>query len=79
VWPAVDERALARAFDGLQSQRLSLGQCDVAVNGDTARAVCAGSASWRPKVGSGRTEARRWRFDLQSAGDGWKIVKAEAR
>jgi hypothetical protein len=80
VWPGVDERALARAFDGLQSQRLSLGRCDVLVTGLTARADCAGSASWTPKVGGGgRTQARRWRFELQNAGTGWLITRAEAR
>jgi hypothetical protein len=80
VWPAVDERALARAFNSLQSQRISLAQCDVSVDGSSARAECQGSASWVPKVGgSGRTEARRWTFDLRQAGGGWQIVRAEAR
>jgi hypothetical protein len=79
VWPTVDERALARAFGGLQSQRFSLGQCDVAVDGGRAHAECAGSASWTPKVGSGRTEPRTWAFDLRSASDGWKIVRADVR
>jgi hypothetical protein len=79
VWPGVDERALARAFGGLQSQRLSLGRCDVEVEGRSARAECTGSASWTPKVGSGRTEPRRWTFDLRNASGAWQIVKAEAR
>ena len=78
VWPRVDERALSRAFSGLASQRVSLGRCDVTLNGATARATCAGSATWTPKVGGGgaRTEARRWTFDLTKSGDGWKIEKA---
>jgi hypothetical protein len=79
VWPGVDERALVRAFGGLQSQRLSLGRCDVEVEGRSARAECTGSASWTPKVGSGRTEPRRWTFDLRNASGAWQIVKAEAR
>jgi hypothetical protein len=80
VWPAVDERALARAFNNLESQRITLDQCDVAVDGASARAECHGSASWVPKVGGGgRTQARRWTFDLRQAGGGWQIVRAEAR
>jgi hypothetical protein len=79
VWPAVDERALSRAFEGLQAQRLSLGLCDVSVNGATAKANCAGTASWTPKVGSGKTEARRWDFTLQNADGTWQIVRAQTR
>jgi hypothetical protein len=80
VWPGVNERALARAFNNLESQRISLDQCDVSVDGASARAECRGLASWVPKVGGGgRTEARRWTFDLRQAGGGWQIVRAEAR
>ncbi len=53
VWPTVNEQALARAFNGLESQRLTLGRCGVVVDGETAHASCAGSASWTPKVGTG--------------------------
>ncbi|MCA1560527.1 MAG: helix-turn-helix domain-containing protein [Acidobacteria bacterium] len=80
VWPAVDERALARAFDGLASQRVSLEECDVVVNGSRARATCSGRAAWIPKVGGGeRTASRRWAFELKSADGGWQIVRADAR
>jgi hypothetical protein len=79
VWPQVDQRALSRAFEGLQAQRLSLGRCDVAVTGATARANCTGSASWTPKVGSGRTEARRWDFTLRNADGAWKIIAARTQ
>ena len=80
VWPGVDRSALARAFNGLASQRVSLGACDIAVNGPSARATCSGSATWRPKVGGGsHTENRRWSFELRKAGDNWKIEKAVIR
>jgi hypothetical protein len=80
VWPAVNRGALARAFDGLTSQQVSLGACDVTVNGPAARATCSGSATWQPKVGGGvRTEARRWSFDLRKNGEAWKIERAVAR
>lgn len=80
VWPAVDERALTRAFDGLAAQRIALDRCDVTVAGSTARALCSGSAQWTPKVGGGqRTQSRRWAFDLSSAAGRWQIVRAETR
>lgn len=80
VWPGVDRSALARAFNGLASQRVSLGACDIAVSGPSARATCSGSATWRPKVGGGsHTENRRWSFELRKAGDNWKIEKAVIR
>ena len=80
VWPGVNRGALARAFDGLSSQQVSLGSCDVTVNGPAARATCSGSATWQPKVGGGvRTEARRWSFDLRKNGEAWRIERAIAR
>ena len=80
VWPGVNRGALARAFDGLSSQQVSLGSCDVTVSGPAARATCSGSATWQPKVGGGvRTEARRWSFDLRKNGEAWRIERAIAR
>ncbi len=80
VWPGVDERSLARAFDGLASQSVSLGDCTIAVRGETATAQCQGSTTWAPKVGGGsRTEARRWEFALRNGGGSWVIVRADVR
>jgi hypothetical protein len=80
VWPSVDQRALARAFDGLAAQQVKLGQCDVRVDGTTASAQCSGSASWTPKVGGGaRMQARRWEFQLRNANAGWQITSAAIR
>jgi hypothetical protein len=81
VWPTVDERALARAFAGLESQALSFDACDVSVRGTTATASCRGTASYVGKVGSREqhTEPRQWTFQLRREGeDAWKIQKAEA-
>jgi hypothetical protein len=76
VWPAVDERALARAFDDLTALHISLGECDVRVSGDSARAACSGSATWSPKIGGGqRTAARRWAFELRDANGAWRMLK----
>jgi hypothetical protein len=80
VWPTVDQRALARAFDGLASQRITLNDCDVVVTGATARATCSGAATWTAKVGGKQgTQARRWSFELKDADGSWQIVRAEAR
>jgi hypothetical protein len=80
VWPTVNRGALARAFDGLASQRVSLGDCRIDVTGSKARARCAGSATWSPKVGSGmHTESRVWTFDLVRVGAGWQILSARAQ
>lgn len=79
VWPRVNRGALARAFDGLASQRVSLGRCDVAVNGPAAHATCSGSATWKPKIGGGqRTEQRQWDFELRKTGNAWRIERAVA-
>ena len=80
VWPAVDARALARAFNGLSSQRVALDRCDVTVSGATAHAACSGSAEWTPKVGGGqRRQNRLWAFELANAAGAWQIVRADAR
>lgn len=80
VWPGLDRRALARAFDGLASQRVNLGSCDVRIISDTAAAECSGSATWTPKVGGGsHSQQRRWQFQLRNAGGDWQIVTARVR
>jgi hypothetical protein len=81
VWPSVDADKLQRAFDGLESQRFSLGRCEIAMNGARARATCQGSATWTPKVGASGTQtaARRWNFDLENSGGAWRITRADAR
>jgi hypothetical protein len=80
VYPSVNERALARAFDDLESQHLTFDNCDVQVNGASAAAACRGTARYVPKVGSRepRTEPRVWNFTLRKDGSGWKIDTARA-
>ena len=80
VWPAVNEAALARAFDGLSSQTLTFDECDVQLRGEAALATCHGSARYVPKVGSRepRIEPRTWSFTLRKAGADWKIESARA-
>jgi hypothetical protein len=80
VWPALDRKALTRAFDGLASQAVTLGSCEVRIVGESAIADCAGSATWTPKVG-GRShrQARQWQFQLRNVDAGWQIVSATVR
>jgi hypothetical protein len=81
VWPTVDEKALARAFQGLESQAVSFNDCEIQIRGTVANASCRGQASYVGKVGSRepRTEPRTWRFDLRRDGDAWTIENAETR
>jgi hypothetical protein len=80
VWPNVNQRALANAFDGLSAQSISLGGCDIRVSGATAQAECTGNARWTPKVGGGtQSAARQWRFELRNSGSTWVITRATTR
>ena len=78
VWPAVNQAALARAFDALASQALTFDRCDVQLHIDTATATCHGTSRYVPKIGSRepRTEPRVWNFTLRKGGTDWKIDSA---
>lgn len=81
VWPGVNRAALARAFDSLASQQISLGDCRIDVAGASATARCGGMASWSPKIGGGgrQSESRSWTFELSRAARGWEIVSARVQ
>jgi hypothetical protein len=81
VWPTVNERTLARAFDGLESHDLSFERCQIEVFSGLAEAACSGRARYVPKVGNRtpRDEAHRWTFSLRKAAAGWLIDGVEAR
>jgi len=80
VYPSVNQAALARAFDGLESQTLTFDACDVQLRGEAAFATCRGTARYVPKVGSRepRVEPRVWNFTLRKAGNDWTIDTARA-
>jgi hypothetical protein len=80
VWPAVNQAALARAFDGLESQTLTFDACDIRVLGESAKATCRGSARYVPKIGSRepRIEPRVWNFTLHKNAGDWTIENARA-
>jgi hypothetical protein len=78
VYPGVDETALARAFEGLESQSLVFTTCDVQVNGAAASASCYGSSSYVPRIGSRapHIENRVWTFSLRKNERAWIIERA---
>jgi hypothetical protein len=81
VWPTVNEKTLARAFADLDAQDMSFESCNIEVDAIRAEAACYGTARYVGKVGSRtpKAEARRWRFILRRAGDGWLIDRIDAR
>jgi hypothetical protein len=81
VWPNVDVKALARAFDQLEEQTFQLEGCNITVAGARAQADCGGNASYIRKVGNkgSRVEPRRWHFNLRQTNDRWVIDAVDAR
>jgi tetratricopeptide (TPR) repeat protein len=80
VYPTVNRVALARAFDGLESQSLTFDSCDVEVRGILARAICHGTARYVPKIGNRypHTESLVWSFELRKSNSDWTIYYAKA-
>jgi hypothetical protein len=81
IWPGVDERALARAFDGLESQAMRFESCNVDVGEGRAAAFCRGTATYVRRVGnkSSQTQGREWTFVLRKAERGWFIQAVQMR
>lgn len=81
VWPGVNERALARAFEQLDAQTMSFSSCGIEVKGQVAQAFCVGEVAFVTKVGSRtpRVEVRRWTFDLRRVGEAWQIERVATR
>jgi hypothetical protein len=81
VWPKVNQRNLAKAFERLDDQEVSFESCKIDVGGVHAEAACNGTARYVQKVGSRtpKAEARQWRFILRRASEGWVIDSLDAR
>jgi hypothetical protein len=81
LWPSVDFKTLSKAFDQLQSQEIRFTNCQIALTGESASAVCAGYAAFVPKVGSRerRSTSREWKFALRHSTDGWVIAGVDMR
>lgn len=75
IWPSVDERALARAFSGLESQTVTFDTCDLTVSGARAVASCRGNATFMTRIGrrNSHTESRQWTFLLEKSAERWVI------
>jgi len=81
LWPAVDERALARAFEGLEAQTVTFDRCDLTVSDMRAVASCRGTATYTTRIGrrSSHTENRLWTFRLEKSAEQWLIDAVEIR
>lgn len=81
IWPSLNERALARAFEGLQSQDVAFSACRLDVSGSRAQASCSGTARYVQRVGSKRSqqEARQWTFKLSKESNAWTIDSVQTR
>jgi hypothetical protein len=75
--PSLDDRALRRAFHGLNAQQVRLADCGVSFVGQGANARCQRSATYRTKVGSQVLRyTNEWTFNLSRDDAGWQIVDA---
>lgn len=76
--PSLDDRAMQRAFKGLDGQQLRIASCGVSVTERDANARCRAEATFRPKVGSRvmRLTGQEWKFSLARDNDRWQIVNA---
>ena len=80
LWPGAGRETLSRAFDDLNSQRVSLGLCDITVIGDIGGASCVGKARWEPRAGSRlQTADRQWTFNLRKIAGEWRIEQIRVR
>jgi hypothetical protein len=81
VWPTVDVRGLARAFDSLTSQTLAFDRCELRIAGDAAEAVCRGVGTYVPKVGGQgpRQVPGEWSFQLERIEGTWTIAQTKTR
>ena len=79
VWPSVDTKALARSFEQLRREDLTLRSCEVTTTGTTGVATCDGTTEYVPKVGSKspRMERHRWRISLHRTADQWLVTRVE--
>ena len=80
VWPSVDRRALARAFDTLKSQGLDFKSCAITVRTRRATARCRGTLQFVRKVGNSMplTAEQEWVFKMRRLGAEWKIDEVAA-
>jgi hypothetical protein len=75
LWPSLDQRALARAFAGLDRQDVEFDRCHIEASDAKGSAVCVGTVRYVPSVGRAVERADRitWTFDLARSGEDWRI------
>lgn len=81
VWPSVDEGALVRAFDNLESQDLEFKQCGINASGSNAVVTCSGIARYVRRIGNRtpQAEPREWTFRLRRVDGAWEIERVSVR
>jgi hypothetical protein len=81
VWPTVNQRSLERALGQLQEQDVSFFSCSIDVKGEAAQAVCVGTTSFVPKVGSRSPQSgpSQWNFSLRRDNGAWQIENVVAQ
>ena len=81
IWPTADRKALTKAFEQLQEERLTFESCDVTMSGNTAAAVCSGTTRYVPRVGnkSVRVERQQWHLSLREAANAWVVDSVDIR
>jgi ketosteroid isomerase-like protein len=76
VWPALSGQrlqALRDSFEGAREIEMSIGDCQIRVEGVTATASCTLRQTYRPKRGTRQTIERDASFELRKAGGRWVI------
>jgi hypothetical protein len=75
VMPSADARALSRAFEQLEEQKIEFDRCTIDSAGSMASAKCVGTIRSVPKYGNRtvRLEKRQWEFKLRERNDAWFI------
>jgi hypothetical protein len=81
VWPSLNQSALARAFEGLESQDVVFSACRLNVAGNRAEASCSGLTTYVQRVGnkSPQSNSREWTFKLRKDSNAWAIASVETR
>jgi hypothetical protein len=81
VWPTVNARTLARAFERLQQQDVSFERCQIEITGARAEAACTGTMLYVPRVGNrtAQVDRRHWTFSFLKVSDDWLIEGVDGR
>lgn len=79
VYPSVDVKGMARAFDQFREQSLQLENCQITTSAATAVATCSGTIRYVPKVGSRSERTTAMEFNLRADNEAWVIDRIVTR